>query len=292
MSENIKIGIIGDDRRLRTVAARLSRRYECAVFGLDSVPENAVKCTSWKSAVKAADAIVLPIPVTRDGKNLNCSTDAISLHELVSLASPGSVVFGGMIPSEIRSLIGERSAFFHDYNDSEAFQIRNAVPTAEGAIAAMIGEMPITLYGMSVTVTGYGKVARALCQRLVALGSTVYVAARRDSALATAATEGCVPVTLSEYLDYPHDTDAIINTVPVRLFDDGVISKIDPKTVYFELAGGDGGIDGEIAQKNGIKVVRLPSLPGKTSPETAGDIMANEILSKLDSVFMGGGDER
>ena len=284
MSENIKIGVIGGDERQITVAKRLSRKYECAVWGLDEVPERAVRCGTWQSAVKGADSLILPLPVSRDGEKLNASEDVL-IEDIIELVSPGTLVFGGMMPSDLKSLIRERGAEYYDYYDSEVVQIKNAVPTAEGTIAAMINEMPTTLYGMSVTVTGYGRCARALSSRLVALGATVYVAARKESALAWAAIEGCIPVPMGEYLFMPHDSDAIVNTVPVKLFDDNVLSGMDPKTVYFELAGGDGGIDAAAAEKYGIKVVTLHSLPGKTSPETAGDIIASELFGRLDEHF-------
>ena len=289
MTDKTKIGLIGGDERFVRVAERLSERYECAVFGLSSVPRDAVRCTSWESAVRASDAVILPLPVTRDGKTLDAGGVTVSLDSLAEAMRCGATVFGGMIPSDFRALLAEHGCTAVDYYDSESVQIRNAVLTAEGTIAAIIGEMRTSVYGMSITVTGYGRVARALCGRLVSLGAAVYTVARHNDALAWAETEGCIPVPLGEYLHCPHDSDAIVNTVPALLFGDDVLASLDPATVYFELAGNGGGIDPQTAEKYGIKVVPLPSLPGKTAPDTAGDIIANEILLRLGDT---GGDEK
>ena len=284
MREKLKTGVLGGDGRQKAVAARLAEIYECAVFGSDEVPLKAVRCSDWHSAVRQSDALVLPIPVTRDGLTLN-TADEIALDDIAAQVQPGAVVFGGVFPPLFTKMIQERGGVTVDVLESDAVRIKNAVPTAEGTIAALISEMPTTVYGMSVTVTGYGAVARALCSRLVSLGAVVYVVARRVSALAQASTEGCVPVPLAEYLACPHDSDVIVNTVPALLFDEKVVGMLDPSTVYFELAGGVGGIDGKAAEQNGVRIVRLPSLPAKTAPETAGAIVAEEIIAQLSSRF-------
>lgn len=59
--------IIGGDSRQLYMADHLEERgFNIAVYGL---PERARKCvTELKSAVEAADAVILPLPVTRDGR--------------------------------------------------------------------------------------------------------------------------------------------------------------------------------------------------------------------------------
>lgn len=59
--------IIGGDSRQLYMADYLEERgFNIAVYGL---PERARKCvTELKSAVEAADAVILPLPVTRDGR--------------------------------------------------------------------------------------------------------------------------------------------------------------------------------------------------------------------------------
>ena len=75
MYENIKIGILGGDMRQAVLAGRLSSLgFEVAVWGFsqNSDISGAVRCADFASAIKSADAIVLPLPVSRDGVTLNC----------------------------------------------------------------------------------------------------------------------------------------------------------------------------------------------------------------------------
>lgn len=288
-----KIGILGGDARQLTVIRGLSRKYECAVWGFDRIyvtPEeqflsDAVRCADWESAVRGSDAVILPLPCTADGETLSIplsqSGKTVMLTEIADRMTRGSLLTGGMMPSLFRRYAGELGIVTADYFDSEELQIRNAVPTAEGAIAACIGTLPITVDGMRAAVTGYGRVGRTLAQRLLALGAEVCAAARSGRDRAWADCDGCVPVPLEEYRNNPVKTDAVFNTVPHCIFDGELLEKLSADTVIFDLARG--GADTETAEKLGIRVIPLPSLPGKTSPVTAGEIICaavEEILEK------------
>lgn len=280
MPESIKIGVIGGDRRAGVVAKRLARRFECAAWGFDTIPDNCVKCADFASAVRGADALVLPLPASRGGM-LN-SISEVTLNDICMYLKPGALVFGGMIPADFAEAVQERGASVFDYYESESVQIKNAVPTAEGTVAAIISELPVTIAGMRIAVTGYGRCARALVRRLILLGAEVYVAARSERDRAWAEADGAAAVPLREYLSSPLDCDAVVNTVPVCLFDRDVVGRIDGKTVIFDISGGCVGADTDAADECGVRVVKLPALPGKTSPETAGAIIAVEIENRLD----------
>lgn len=287
MPESIKVGVIGGDRRASVVAKRLARRFECAAWGFDTIPDDCVKCADLASAVRGADAIVLPLPSSRGGM-LN-SVPAVPLNDICAYLKPSALVFGGMIPADFTEAVRERGASVFDYYESEGVQIKNSVPTAEGAVAAIISEMPVTIAGMRIVVTGYGRCARALVRRLILLGAEVYVTARSERDRAWAEADGAAAVPLGEYLRLPIECDAIVNTVPVRLFDGGVVGRLDEKTVIFDISGGCVGVDTDAADGCGIKVVPLPALPGKTSPETAGAIIAVEIENQLTEHLTRGG---
>jgi len=303
MPVNIKIGILGGDRRQLVTAACLSGRYECALWGFASVygtPDekyiaNAVRCADWESAVKCADAIILPLPVSRDGVRLSCplanpngEEPHVRLMEISERMSRGSILLGGMIPSVVRRYALEHGIEVYDYYDSEELQIKNAVPTAEGAIAACIENTSMTIAGMKTAVFGYGRVGRTLALRLRALGAEVYAAARSVKDLSWAKCDGCVPISLEEYRSLPVHCDAVFNTIPSMIFDHVLLDKIPRDTIIFELSTGCSGVDISYANEKMIKVIPLPSLPGKTSPTTAGEIICSVVCSYLDSRFAGG----
>ena len=102
MPENIKVGLVGGDRRQTVVAERVGKKYECAAWGIDDVPECAVRCADWRSAVKGAEAVILPLPASRDGVYLN-TDDGIKLDDICSAIGPGTLLCGGMIPSVVKA---------------------------------------------------------------------------------------------------------------------------------------------------------------------------------------------
>lgn len=288
-----KIGILGGDKRQLVMIRGLAEKYECAVWGFDGVygtPDekylaDAVRCADWKSAVKGSAAVILPLPCTRDGSTLNMqlseSGEILNLTEIADGMNPGTLLTGGMLPPVFRRYAAERGITAADYYDSEELQIRNAVPTAEGAIAACIAELPVTIAGMKAAVFGYGRVARTLAQRLLALGAEVYAVARSPRDRAWAECDGCIPVVLEEYRKHSVSADALFNTVPHCILDRDALAGISKDSVIFELASG--GTDMDAAKELGIRVVPLPYLPGKTSPVTAGEIILAAVREIMEN---------
>ena len=77
--------------------------------------------------------------------------------------------------------------------------------------------------------------------------------------------------------------DVIFNTVPAWVIDESVVKELSPSTLIIDLASAPGGIDRDLAQKCGIKVIWALSLPGKTSPVTAGKIIAQTVSDILNT---------
>jgi len=295
MNSNIKkIGLLGGDmRQIRLASLLAAEGYETAIWGfrqamedekLRSMLSGCVRCADWESAVRASGAVLLPLPVSLDGVRLNCplaaSDGEIRLTEIIEKTTPGTLVLGGKIPSLIRRLAAEQGLLVYDYYESEALQIRNSVPTAEGAIAVAIEELPVVLQGSRALVTGYGRIGRSLAKRLIALGVRVYVAARSGRDLAWAESEGCIPVKLSDYREKPTETDIIFNTVPAMIFDSSLLGKLPKTTLIVELATANSGV--EMKNDSGIRIISAQGLPGKRSPWTAGEIIFETVKDYLE----------
>lgn len=292
MKKEIKVGIPGGDRRMLKTAACLSEAYECAVWGFSKLGseeyekymKNSVRCIDVFSALDGSEAVILPLPTSKDGLNLfhplSGLADEIKLCDIVSRMDKGTLLLGGMLPSSVVEYASLRGIETADYYECEETQILNAVPTAEGAIKACMEELSVTISGMRATVVGYGRVGRTLATRLRLLGADVFVAARNPRDLAWAKCDGCISVPLDEYKALPIKSDAIFSTAPAIIFDREVLSKTDVDSVIFELTSGNVGVDMESAKNMGIKVLPLPSLPGKNSPDTAGEIIC-EVVGRI-----------
>ena len=100
------------------------------------------------------------------------------------LVKPNGIVLGGRFRESERKAIESAGLRAADYAKEETFALRNAVPTAEGAIQIAMQELPVVLQGLPCLILGAGRVSRALQPRLKALGAEITVAARRCADLA------------------------------------------------------------------------------------------------------------
>lgn len=293
MYDNIKIGILGGDMRQTVLAERLSELgFEVAVWGFSQRCEisGAVRCSDIASAIRAADAIVLPLPVSRDGVTLNCPMwrgEAPRLSEILSQAEADTVLLGGKIDRAFTSKAMKKQLSVIDYFECEELQIKNAVPTAEGAVAIALDELPITIFGSKCAVIGYGRVGKATAKLLGVMGAHVTVAARSGEQLAYAEVNGHTTLSMKKTeaetspLRALCDCDVIFNTIPYTVLTREVLDSLRSDTLIIDLASDDGGVDRAAAQSLGIKCIWALSLPGKVAPFTAAGIICDCVLDLL-----------
>ena len=294
MTEKIGLAILGGDQRQIAMARRLaSYGYGVYVWGLgrcESRIGEAIALSCWQEAVERASAVILPLPASADGVRVHCPLqDSDVLLRMTTLldAMSGRLLLGGRLTESIRSIAEQKQIEAIDYFDSEVLQLKNALPTAEGAIALAMHELPVTISGTHAAVIGYGRIGVLLAEKLQALGAEVTVYARRQEQLALAelhrhtakrivCREGrSVPV------DIGQDQRVIFNTVPQWLLTREVLQKLPADCVLIDLASAPGGIDAAAAKELGLRYVWGTSLPGKCAPETAGDILAETVAGIL-----------
>ncbi len=291
-----KIGVLGGDSRLVALCGYFSSYgYECAAWGISDTESNiplgdTVKCVDWKSALVGANAVILPLPLTPDGVRLNCgkNTDSRELEiprvtEIIQNVEKGCTVYAGKVPHLLLRFAAEHNVKIVDYYEFEDFQIKNAVPTAEGAIALAINSLDITLNSAECAVIGYGRIGRTLAQKLRYLGSNVSCVARSRHDLAWGECDGCTPIPLPKYKDSPVKSDVIFNTIPHLIFDAEILKKLDKETIIIDLASQSGGVDAKAAECLGLNVIKALSLPGKCSPRTAGKIIFDTIRDLIET---------
>jgi len=288
--KDIKIALIGGDARQLYIAKELAEICECAVFALPGDTGNAVKSTCAESALKKADAIILPMPASRDGVYVSCplAPDLAPLLTDIAEFGRGAYLAGGMLSPTFCELCRARDIRVYDYYKSDALQIKNALPTAEGALEILIREMPETVYNSHLLIFGFGRVARAAAKAFTALGANVTVAARSRTDLALASCCGCAVADLHS----PKLTEiiggtkwnAVINTVPAPVITPELLSNMPKGIPLVELASGAGGTTAEAAEKAGIRLIPAPALPGKTAPVTAAKIITECITDYLKEV--------
>lgn len=291
MSDKIKLAVLGGDTRQYALIERfLANGLLTYTFGLPTkaLPPGAVPVQDWREATDGARAVILPLPASPDGVRVHMplmpEAEAPPLSMLFRELPLHIPVAGGRFSPTVRALAEQLGRPLFDYFASEELQQKNALPTAEGAVFIAMRELPYVISGMPVAVTGYGRVARALCELLSAMHADVTVAARKPFDLANAAAHGYRTVSIAQkdgVMALCQGQRVIFNTVPFWLFSGDVLARMQKDTLIIDLASAPGGVDAEAAKKCGVRVIWALSLPGKYAPASAGEYVADTVLSYL-----------
>lgn len=293
MSDRIDLAVIGGDTRQCAAIGRfLDAGLSVRTYGLPpgALPPGAHDFDNWRKAVDGVRAVVLPLPATPDGVRIHMplaqDIPAPPIAALFREIAPTVKITGGRFSPTVRALAEELGRPLYDYFTSDELQRKNALPTAEGAVCILMKETALTVAGMPVAVTGYGRVSRALCELLYAMRAKVTVAARKESDLADAAAHGYATVSIADscgLLSLCHGQCAVFNTVPFWLFSEEILKQMQKDTFLIDLASAPGGVDANAAGKYGIRVIWALSIPGKYAPVTAGRIVADTVLNYLEA---------
>lgn len=129
------VSVIGGDLRQITLAKLLKAEgYHVFLYGFDK--DSSVLDTLANEEdinyVLSGDIVVLPVPVTFDGKSVNTpySEKSVDIEYLLDNINPGAIVFGGQIQPNLQKALENRGIAYRDYLKREELAIRNAVPTA------------------------------------------------------------------------------------------------------------------------------------------------------------------
>lgn len=230
--------------------------------------------------LRRSDLIILPLPVTRDGKTLNTPLSAytVALDDGFAAECAGKAVYGGMMEKLLQTspLWGGISTY--DYYAREELMVGNAFLTAEGALGVAIREYEGAINGAHCLVTGFGRIGKALCMSLKGLGAKVDCCARKSEDLTAIRAIGCAPL---KYEEIHGAYDVIFNTVPARVLTAQILSRQRPDTLLIELASQPGGMDLEAAQRLKLRVKNAPSIPGRMSPRAAGELIKETIYNMI-----------
>ena len=277
-----KLLIVGGDERFISSAEKLLQCYETFTIGFhhEKMLEVCTELCNFEE-ISECDIVVLPVPVSVDGVNVNApfAEKPIPLETLISSLKKDAVIYGGKFNGTAK--LFEKAGFaVNDYIKNEEFNIRNSVPSAEGALQILMEEMPVTIDKSNILVLGFGKLGSYLAQILHALGADVTVVARKAEAIAKAEQMGCHAVNFDKLPEIVSKAEAICNTVPVIVLNGEVLEKTNRGAFILDLASRPtGGTDFTKANSLGIKTIWALGLPAKVAPVTAGKIIAQTIMT-------------
>lgn len=304
----------GDDRQVTVIRALI--RAGCPVWtvglsGARDLPGGVRLCGELSACLRAAGesgteplCLLLPLPVSRDGETVACPLEPTAHIPLSAIAdamidTPRMYLLGGRIPASLYRMLSDwpseatTAQRVMDYYTWESIQIPNARITAEAAIMTAMESTDTTLLGSRMAVLGYGRIGQFLARLLLSLGVSVTVAARREESLAHAAGDGCHTLPLhgaADLLPLAQGYDVLFNTIPAPVLGRKLLEQLTSRTLILDLASLPGGIDPEVSPGvDGPRILRVPSLPGRYAPVTAGQVLADALLPCILSCGESGG---
>lgn len=278
MEKNLLIA--GGDLRQIYCAYQLCEHFNVYYTGFDNTNFSGNTAVFPVSEMNGkADFVILPV-LPPDGKGK--LTAPLYSHSLyVSDISPyiaeNALIFTGTDKAKTAEIFPENEIIA--YMQSEELALRNAIPTAEGAVMLALENLPVTLNGLPILIVGLGRIGTALANILKGFGADVTVAVRNGKGVAKAEICGIKSVCTDKITgDFP----LIFNTVPNLIFTADLLAKFPDNSLFIELASKPYGIDMTSAEKLGKKVILAQGLPGKTAPVTAGKALATVIVRTID----------
>ena len=272
--------IIGGDRRqLETALFLKSLDHNVSTFGLSCANEFST-LSNINDDISKCDAVILPLPVTTDEKTVNTllSSDTIFIDDILQ-CNP-KLIFGGLITDNLSEKLSSRNITYYDYYKSEALTIKNAVLTAEAAVAIAINCTDFSIFESEALVIGYGRIGRILSRYLKSLGANVTATSRNNGVLSAIKADNITPENTELVPLIAGKFDYIFNTAPYPILN-RTFFKNCKKTVFVEDLATNSGVDLASAKEHGINAGIYSGLPGKHSPQTAAKYIADEIINYL-----------
>ena len=285
--EKTVIAVLGGDKRMDVAARELARLgHEVREWGRCENDNAAAFSKLAKEWLVDVDVVMLPLPTSLDGTHLAtplCQGEEKLRLETLFLNASQKLWLVGRFGESLRLRADRDGIRWIDYFESEILQLKNALPTAEGAIEIAMRELPVVLDGTKVSVIGYGRIGEILSHKLKALGANVTVWARRPEVCVRAELMGHAAkhITGERSLSFDTNTRIIFNTVPTKLLTRTVLQALNRDCIIIDLASAPGGVDMIAAAELGIHSIWATALPGKCAPESAGIILGQTVHSIL-----------
>lgn len=285
-SKKYDFAVIGGDQRQVYLKAALARRnYKVCEYALCtslSDPSRSLiySAGSLKEAVRSSKAILLPIPMTSADGAVNHQTlnTDLSTGLLLDTLSEGQTLYAGCIPNSFLKAAWQKGVGAYDYMQQEELSIYNSIATAEGAIAEAITKSNCNLHKSRCLVLGYGRCGKTLSFALTGLSCQVTVCARGQKARAEADLTAKDTVDIAAMRRLLSEYAFIFNTIPEQILREEDLKHINPDAIVLDLASAPGGMDHETAKRLGVHAWLCPGLPGKYSPKSSAEAMAEIIL--------------
>lgn len=270
----MNVSVIGGDKRIVELVNLLKKDdNDICLFGFGQCDElqDFKQASNLDEALQNSELVITSIPLSKDGKTINTTyTEKTILIEDFFQKAKNKKIVTGNITDEITKLIDlKNNNELIDVMKCEELTIKNAIPTAEGAIQIAMEKSQITIHDSKCLVLGFGRIGKILAKMLNGIGAEVYCEARKQQDLAWIKTYGYKPVHLKNIEKVLGQCDFIFNTIPFMILDEGKLNLVNKQSIIIDLASKPGGVDFEAAKRLNLQAEWALALPGKVASKTA-----------------------
>lgn len=283
MDKRKKVLIAGGDMRQIYCGERLFGKYGVYTIGIEKehFPDVLNLPEADENMSGEFSCAILPVPPPDESGNIFTPlfSGTINTAYVKKLLKSDAVVFTGINSMKMSDYFPSHRIF--SYMDREELAVKNAVPTAEGAVMLALEKLPVTLNGLPVLIAGAGRIGMSLAIILKGFGADITMAVHNSKGAAKAGLLGVKSV-YTEKIDGGYGL--VFNTVPSVIFTEDVLAKFSEETLFIDLASRPGGFDFKSAEKMGKRVIWALGIPGKNAPKTAGAAVADTIIEIMENV--------
>ncbi len=277
------ITILGGDLRHCYTAEYLHEQgWQVVCFHTPQFPQSTGIQISdtLEQALEYSDLILLPTPLTKDGDNLlqtETIFPSIPLSEFLGKISPKHTIAAINLQKEfIRQLSGKNCQLFSLAQSSD-FAAENALLTAEGLLSEIIRCTPFSLSDANILLLGYGNCGSAITRRFKPLCRSIYLLEQDLDKQEQAKVDGICPISVDDFSQILPKCQIVINTIPAPVLEATILLQLHSSCHIFDIASAPFGFPADITEKCLLPYYRLPGIPGRFSPASAGKMIGKTI---------------
>ncbi|MGN0771544.1 MAG: hypothetical protein ACI4MI_03040 [Christensenellales bacterium] len=207
--------------------------------------------------------------------NMILSVPSVLDEKAVAKVAPNSRIFYFFMGAETRDILTEKGCECINVLKVQRFVDVNSYLTAEGSLEYIIQNTDKCIRDMTFGVIGWGNLAKAMVKLLGKFESRAIVLTRSKEEKKQTVISGreYMPFDECDYTQF----DCIINTVPYRLFEKN--PPVDHDVFVLELASKIYPFDYDDFKDKGIRYMIASSVPSKTAPRSAAQLLCDVALS-------------
>ncbi|SER07772.1 dipicolinate synthase subunit A [Gracilibacillus ureilyticus] len=289
MHKRMKIAILGGDARYLRLIHALQRIdwLDVVLVGFDQVEQSytGVKQSSLEELTPGElDAIILPIPGIQDNGKIETvfsNKEWKITEEWFKELPDHCIIFTGITSKTLDYWVKKYHYKLEELMERDDTAIYNSIPTAEGAIMLAIQHTDITIHHANIFIYGFGRVGQTAANKFAGLGANITIVSKSEVELSRAFEQGYRGILIKDSTKYIDQCEILINTIPALVITRPVLNNMENNKLIIDLASKPGGIDFEFAKERGIQTIHALGLPGLVAPKTAGEILANIIVNRL-----------